>query len=148
MRARAFLGWNQLCLHSPATWRGAQSSTCARLGCPHAHCTHDLLAADLNRRISPLFHADKICKPLLIGQGSNDPRVKQAEADQIFEAMKVRHSPSVVYAVCCRLWQHVVHGTVISLPGKWAISDPAFGPCLDHRALSILYTFWGCVMAK
>lgn len=37
----------------------------------------------LNERISPLYHADKICKPLLIGQGANDPRVKQAESDQI-----------------------------------------------------------------
>ena len=44
----------------------------------------------LNERISPLYHADKIKAPLLIGQGANDPRVKQAEADQIYNAMKVR----------------------------------------------------------
>ena len=44
---------------------------------------------ELNRRISPFYHADKIKVPLLIGQGANDPRVKQAEADQIFNAMKV-----------------------------------------------------------
>jgi dipeptidyl aminopeptidase/acylaminoacyl peptidase len=37
---------------------------------------------------SPLFLADKIKKPLLIGQGANDPRVKQQEADQIVDAMK------------------------------------------------------------
>jgi len=37
---------------------------------------------------SPLTHADKICRPLLIGQGANDPRVKQAESDQIVAAMK------------------------------------------------------------
>lgn len=37
----------------------------------------------LNERISPLYHADKITKPLLIAQGKNDPRVKQAESDQI-----------------------------------------------------------------
>lgn len=36
---------------------------------------------------SPLFKADKIQRPLLIGQGANDPRVKQAEADQIVKAM-------------------------------------------------------------
>jgi dipeptidyl aminopeptidase/acylaminoacyl peptidase len=39
---------------------------------------------------SPLFRADQIVKPLLIGQGANDPRVKQAESDQIVEAMRKR----------------------------------------------------------
>jgi dipeptidyl aminopeptidase/acylaminoacyl peptidase len=29
---------------------------------------------ELNRRISPLYHADKIQVPLIIGQGANDPR--------------------------------------------------------------------------
>lgn len=40
------------------------------------------------REASPLFSADKITKPLLIIQGANDPRVKQAEADQIVVAMR------------------------------------------------------------
>ncbi len=48
--------------------------------------------------VSPLTHADKIRKPLLIGQGANDPRVKQAEADQIVEAMKKQNIP-VTYAL-------------------------------------------------
>lgn len=42
---------------------------------------------------SPLTHVDKIKKPLLIGQGANDPRVKQAESDQIVEAMVSRQIP-------------------------------------------------------
>lgn len=42
---------------------------------------------------SPLSHVDKIKKPLLIGQGANDPRVKQAESDQIVEAMVLRKIP-------------------------------------------------------
>ena len=42
----------------------------------------------LLREISPLYKADKITKPLLIGQGANDPRVKQAESDQIAEAVR------------------------------------------------------------
>ncbi|MBC7834772.1 MAG: S9 family peptidase [Phycisphaerales bacterium] len=42
---------------------------------------------------SPLTHVDKIKKPLLIGQGANDPRVKQAEADQIVNAMKAKNIP-------------------------------------------------------
>lgn len=40
------------------------------------------------REASPLFSADKITKPLLIVQGANDPRVKQAEADQIVIALR------------------------------------------------------------
>ncbi|TKJ46833.1 S9 family peptidase [Candidatus Aerophobetes bacterium Ae_b3a] len=37
---------------------------------------------------SPLFKVDKIKIPILIAQGANDPRVKQAESEQIVEAMK------------------------------------------------------------
>ena len=42
---------------------------------------------------SPLTFVDKIRRPLLIGQGANDPRVKQAEADQIVHAMQDKHIP-------------------------------------------------------
>src|SRR5690625_5974315 len=42
---------------------------------------------------SPLTHADNIVRPLLIGQGANDPRVKQAESDQIVEAMSSKGIP-------------------------------------------------------
>jgi len=42
---------------------------------------------------SPLLRVDKIAKPLLIGQGANDPRVKQAESDQIVKAMQAKNLP-------------------------------------------------------
>jgi dipeptidyl aminopeptidase/acylaminoacyl peptidase len=42
---------------------------------------------------SPLSHVDAIARPLLIGQGANDPRVKQAESDQIVHAMKSKNVP-------------------------------------------------------
>lgn len=42
---------------------------------------------------SPLTFVDKIKKPLLIGQGANDPRVKQSEADQIVKAMTEKNIP-------------------------------------------------------
>jgi len=42
---------------------------------------------------SPLFKAGQIKAPLLIGQGANDPRVKQAESDQIVEAMRKNGKP-------------------------------------------------------
>jgi dipeptidyl aminopeptidase/acylaminoacyl peptidase len=37
---------------------------------------------------SPLSRVDRIRAPLLIAQGANDPRVKQAESEQIVAAMK------------------------------------------------------------
>lgn len=40
------------------------------------------------REASPLFSASQISKPLMIVQGANDPRVKQAEADQIVIALR------------------------------------------------------------
>lgn len=42
---------------------------------------------------SPLHKADAIQRPLLIGHGANDPRVKQAESDQIAAAMTANHTP-------------------------------------------------------
>ncbi len=42
---------------------------------------------------SPLTYADHIRRPLLIGQGANDPRVKQSESDQIVAAMQEKNIP-------------------------------------------------------
>ncbi|GAA4643217.1 S9 family peptidase [Pontixanthobacter gangjinensis] len=42
---------------------------------------------------SPLYSAGNIVKPLLIGQGANDPRVNQDESDQIVAAMKEKGIP-------------------------------------------------------
>ncbi|MCK4561152.1 MAG: S9 family peptidase [Calditrichia bacterium] len=47
---------------------------------------------------SPLNFVDKIKKPLLIGQGANDPRVKQSEADQIVKVMQEKNIP-VIYVL-------------------------------------------------
>jgi len=46
---------------------------------------------------SPLFKADQIKVPLLIGQGANDPRVNKAESDQIVAAMRKNDKPVVYY---------------------------------------------------
>lgn len=48
---------------------------------------------EFNKAISPLYHIDKIRAPLLIGQGANDPRVKQAESDQIAFSMAAKSIP-------------------------------------------------------
>ena len=42
---------------------------------------------------SPLSRVEQIAKPLLIGQGANDPRVKQSESDQIVKAMQAKNIP-------------------------------------------------------
>jgi dipeptidyl aminopeptidase/acylaminoacyl peptidase len=55
--------------------------------------TEEMLAAQ-----SPLFKADQIKAPLLIGQGANDPRVNKAESDQIVQAMR-KNGKDVEYYV-------------------------------------------------
>ena len=44
-------------------------------------------------RISPLFHADKITKPMLVIQGANDPRVLQIESDEIVAGARKNNVP-------------------------------------------------------
>ena len=50
------------------------------------------------KEISPLFHADKIRKPLMVLQGANDPRVIKSESDEIVAAVK-RNGGAVEYVV-------------------------------------------------
>jgi dipeptidyl aminopeptidase/acylaminoacyl peptidase len=45
-----------------------------------------------------LTHVDRITRPLLIGHGANDPRVKRDESDQIVDAMEKKGIP-VTYLV-------------------------------------------------
>ena len=54
--------------------------------------------ARCSRAISPVFHADKIKKPLLVLQGENDPRVIKPESDDIVAAVKKNGVP-VEYVV-------------------------------------------------
>ncbi|NEP87345.1 MAG: S9 family peptidase [Okeania sp. SIO2C2] len=49
--------------------------------------------AEFLKSRSPLFFVDKIEKPLLIGQGANDPRVKESESTQIVKAMEDAGKP-------------------------------------------------------
>lgn len=50
------------------------------------------------RRISPLFHADKITKPLIVLQGANDPRVLKVESDEIVESVR-KNNVAVEYII-------------------------------------------------
>ena len=53
---------------------------------------------EMLRAISPLFHAERIRKPLMVLQGANDPRVIKAESDDIVAAVKKNGVP-VEYVV-------------------------------------------------
>ena len=58
------------------------------------HCIGNLeTEPEFLKSRSPLFFVDRIQKPLLIGQGANDPRVKVAESEQIVNAMKQAGKP-------------------------------------------------------
>ncbi len=46
-----------------------------------------------HHRISPLFHASQITKPLLVVQGANDPRVLQVESDELVDAVRANNVP-------------------------------------------------------
>jgi dipeptidyl aminopeptidase/acylaminoacyl peptidase len=70
----------------PPYWAPIRSLFHKRLG------NEETEAGFLNSR-SPLFKADQIKAPLLIAQGANDPRVKQAESDQIVAAMRKNNKP-------------------------------------------------------
>jgi dipeptidyl aminopeptidase/acylaminoacyl peptidase len=72
----------------PAYWLPLLESLKRRVGDPDTPQGLALLTAR-----SPLTHVAKIARPLLIAQGANDPRVKQAESDQIVDAMKARGIP-------------------------------------------------------
>ncbi|QDP01606.1 S9 family peptidase [Thalassotalea sp. PS06] len=49
--------------------------------------------AERHRRISPLFHAENIKKPVLVVQGANDPRVLQVESDEMVAAIEANNVP-------------------------------------------------------
>jgi len=44
-------------------------------------------------KISPLFHAEKVVRPLMVLQGAKDPRVLQVESDEIVSAVKKNGVP-------------------------------------------------------
>jgi dipeptidyl aminopeptidase/acylaminoacyl peptidase len=77
----------------PAYWESGRAQFYKRMGDPTTDDGRKLLDA-----ASPLYKADQIKKPLLIGQGANDPRVNVSESEQIVKAMKAHDIP-VTYIV-------------------------------------------------
>jgi dipeptidyl aminopeptidase/acylaminoacyl peptidase len=80
------MNWLRTLESIPAWWASFRESLYAEMGNP---------ATDKERlqRISPLFHADQIKKPLLVVQGKNDPRVLKIESDEIVAAVKKNGVP-------------------------------------------------------
>lgn len=83
---------------------------------------------------SPLTRVDAIRRPLLIGQGANDPRVKQDESDQIVNAMTAKGIP-VTYV----LFPDEGHGFARAENSKAfnAVAEGFLAQCLGGRAQPI-----------
>jgi dipeptidyl aminopeptidase/acylaminoacyl peptidase len=79
---------NTLLSSIPPYWAPIFELFAKRVGDPRTDDGKKLLEAR-----SPLTRTAAIARPLLIGQGANDPRVKQAESDQIVTAMKAKNLP-------------------------------------------------------
>ncbi len=78
----------------PPYWEAGRAFLYGMVGDPNTEEGKQLI-----QEASPLFHADQIERPLLIIQGANDPRVKQAESDQIVIALRDRgHDVSYLLA--------------------------------------------------
>ena len=84
---------NTLLKTIPPYWEAGKAQMYARMGNPTTPEGQALL-----KERSPLYKADQIKRPLLIGQGANDPRVNVAESEQIVNAMKEKGIP-VTYVV-------------------------------------------------
>ena len=70
----------------PAWWGAERDALYKELGDPKVD-------AEYLKKISPLFHADQIERPLIVLQGENDPRVLKAESEEIVDAVKKKGVP-------------------------------------------------------
>jgi dipeptidyl aminopeptidase/acylaminoacyl peptidase len=110
----------------PAYWESFKQQFYQRMGNPTTDAGRALLKA-----ASPLTYADRIKRPLLIGQGANDPRVNKRESDQIVELMKSKNIP-ITYI----LFPDEGHG--FARPANniafSAVTENFLQPCLGGRA--------------
>ncbi len=79
--------WVRTLKSIPPWWESFKEALYLELGDPYS--------ADSTRlkRISPLFHTDKVTKPLIVLQGSQDPRVLQVESDEIVAGVRKNGVP-------------------------------------------------------
>lgn len=79
--------WLRTLKSIPPYWESFRKALYDELGDPF---TEDSLRL---YKISPLFHAQHVTKPLMVLQGANDPRVLQVESDEIVAAVKENGVP-------------------------------------------------------
>lgn len=119
----------------PPYWKTFLEEFAQRVGDPRTEEGRKLLTER-----SPLSRVDAIQRPLLIAQGANDPRVKQAESDQIVAAMKAKKLP-VTYV----LYPDEGHG--FARPQNrisfYAIAEGFLAGCLGGRYEPISRDFDG-----
>lgn len=70
----------------PAWWGPQKDALFDEMGDPATD-------AERHRRISPLFHASNIRRPMLVVQGANDPRVLPIESEEIVAAVRANNVP-------------------------------------------------------
>jgi len=129
---------NTLLASIPPYWKAFFEEFASRVGDPRTEEGKKLL----NDR-SPISRVDAIKKPLLIAQGANDPRVKQAEADQIVNSMKAKNLP-VTYV----LYPDEGHGFARP-PNRisfYAIAEGFLAQCLGGRYEPVGNDFKGANM--
>lgn len=80
------MNWARTLTSIPPWWESFKEALYDEMGDPATD-------AERHRRISPLFHAQNITKPLLVVQGANDPRVLQVESDEIVAAVRANEVP-------------------------------------------------------
>lgn len=79
--------WLRTLKSIPPYWESYRESLYLELGDPYSADSVRL------KRISPLFHTDKVTKPLIVLQGSEDPRVLQVESDEIVAGVRKNNVP-------------------------------------------------------
>ena len=70
----------------PAWWGAQRAALFDEMGDPATDATR-------HRAISPLFHANRIRRPMLVVQGANDPRVLKVESDELVAAIRANNVP-------------------------------------------------------
>jgi dipeptidyl aminopeptidase/acylaminoacyl peptidase len=83
--------WERTLQSIPPWWESFKESLYDEMGDPETD-------AERHHRISPLFHAENIVRPLLVIQGANDPRVLKVESDELVAKVQGNEVP-VEYVV-------------------------------------------------
>jgi dipeptidyl aminopeptidase/acylaminoacyl peptidase len=79
--------WIRTLRSIPPWWESFKDALYKELGDPNSQDSVRL------RAISPLFHTEKVTKPLIVLQGSQDPRVLQVESDEIVAGVRKNGVP-------------------------------------------------------